>query len=100
ETAWWSNMNESPDIVQDQSGHFTMQLRHYPESIYDAHMVTSMASLAAHESSPDARILETAHPTTEQIHAFFEQLSDAFLKIPLAMIQYGVCPEFHAQHVG
>lgn len=55
-----------------------MQLRHYPESIKDAQMLTSMAALAAHESTLYERILETDHPTTEQINALFEQVSDAF----------------------
>ena len=99
ETVWWSYMNEAQDIFQDQSGHLTMQLRHYPESIKDAQMVTSMAALAAHESTLYERILETDHPTTEQINALFEQVSDAFLKMTLALMKYGVLPELHGQNV-
>lgn len=99
ETVWWSYMNEAQDIFQDQSGHLTMQMRHYPQSAEEADWVVSMAALAAHEPTLYQQILDTTEPTTEQIAALFEQVSDAFLKMTLSLMKYGVLPELHGQNV-
>ncbi|MEJ7541653.1 staphyloferrin B biosynthesis protein SbnC [Staphylococcus intermedius] len=99
ETVWWSYMNEAQDIFQDQSGHLTMQLRHYPQSVEEADWVVSMAALATHEPTLYEQILGTADPTNEQITALFAKISDAFLMMTLSMMKYGVLPELHGQNV-
>ncbi|REB90838.1 siderophore biosynthesis protein SbnC, partial [Staphylococcus pseudintermedius] len=44
------------------------------------------------------RSLETDHPMTEQINALFEQVSDAFLTMTLALMTDGVLPELNGHN--
>ncbi|WP_305143819.1 IucA/IucC family protein, partial [Staphylococcus aureus] len=91
ETAWWSYMGQDNDIIKDQLGHLTVQLRKYPVVLAknDTQQLVSMAALAANDRTLYQMICGKYNISKNDVMTLFEDIAQVFLKVTLSFMQYG-----------
>lgn len=106
ESVWagWQ-LPSGTDEFEERPGHLAAQVRVLPQGLLDepGTLVLPMGALCAHEWDVLHKALAPLRPHTTDRAEFalslFTDVADAFCRMGMGFLQYGVLPELHGQNV-